>query len=649
LGAATFARSEDPVADHPSLDVDHTSCVFLGPEREKYTNEILMGLRGDAFQRSRLTQDVVMNLPSPRGPVRAGLPGSRTEQLLELDQMGLIDRHIYGELAKQGVAAAPRSTDAEFLRRVTLDLTGRIPTPDKVQQFLNDNSPDKRARLVDELLASGTWVDKWTMYFGDLYRNRRATGVMTTFEAGRDAFQKWIRDSLAANKPYSQMAREIIGATGTNSFEQGELNWLLLSDTSGGPAQDDYDQMAADTAETFLGLGHMNCILCHNGRGHLDSLSLWGKTAQRTTSWQFASYFGRTGFAATRPDPNNTNLRYYSLTDAGRTDYTLGTTTGNRPARTIPSSGVRTVTPDYPFDTSSTAPRPGEYRKALAEALVGDIQFSRATVNYLWAEFFSRGMVEPTNQFDPLRLDPDNPPPEPWKLQPTHPRLLNELAAEFQKNKHDLKWLMRTIVLSEAYQMSSRYEGTWNPSWETLFARKLVRRLWAEEIHDAVTQSSNLIPTYRLFRQGGVNYAERQTYDVRWAMQFPEHAGIPDGAGAVAQFLDAFLRGNRGEDLRRAEPSLLQALGMMNDTFVMNRIRSTGTGANASLLSRSLALDNDNLVTNLYLNVLSRYPSVDERSKALATLNGTTGTARTQRAENLLWTLYNKVDFLYNY
>src|SRR6266567_6464031 len=140
-------------------------------------------------------------------------------------------------------------------------------------------------------------------------------------------------------------------------------------------------------------------------------------------------------------------------------DYTLNTTTGNRPSRS-PIGTQKTVSPIYPF--TGETPASGEnYRVALARIVTSDIQFSRATVNYIWKEFFGRGIVDPVNQFDPARLDPDNPPPDPWTLQPSNARLLNAMAQEFVADGFDIRNLMRKLTNSEAYQLSSKYDGEW--------------------------------------------------------------------------------------------------------------------------------------------------------------------------------------------
>src|SRR5205085_3399183 len=121
-----------------------------------------------------------------------------------------------------------------------------------------------------------------------------------------------------------------------------------------------------------------------------------------------------------------------------------------------------------------------------------------------------------------------------------NPRLLNSLAQEFVDHKFDIKWLMRQIANSGAYQLSSRYNGTYNSAWDTLYARKFVRRLWAEEVHDAIAQSSNIVPSYTLATGGAVN----------WAMKLPEPLGTPTPRDPDTRFLDSFLRGNRDDQVR---------------------------------------------------------------------------------------------------
>src|SRR5262249_31370846 len=155
-----------------------------------------------------------------------------------------------------------------------------------------------------------------------------------------------------------------------------------------------------------------------------------------------------------------------------------------------PTNSTAAVSPL--FVLTGEAPKPGEnYRVALGRMITSDFQFARATVNYVWEYFFNLGIVTPSNQFDPMRLDPNNPPANcppsaPCTLQPSNAGLLNALAQDFINSGYDLRALQREIVNSRTYQLSSRYPGTWDPGTANLFGRHLVRRLWSEELHDAL-------------------------------------------------------------------------------------------------------------------------------------------------------------------
>ena len=622
-------------APESQFPVPHPECVFFQNKHDAYVAAGQKARTGSAsaaqsFVYSDLTAQVAAQLPS-------FIPGdSRTGTLQSIGQQGVVDRYLFQAMADAGVTPADPTNDYEFIRRATLDLTGRIPTPDRVLSFAADTTPNKRAKLVDELVAKPEWVDKWTMYFGDLFKNNSANTQIRRYDSGVQAFNAYIRASLSANKPYDQIARELISTQGTNSYapDQGQINWAVGGVVTGGPIQDIWDQQTANVAETFLGISHVNCLLCHNGRGHLDALSLWGSNTTRYQAWGLASFLSHTQTNRIEVTPGTGNPYYWSVDDKLTKDYPLNTTSGNRPARQ-PTGAQMSIPPLYLF--GGQTPAPGQnYRISLAQNVTSDFQFARAAVNYIWAQFFEIGLVDPPNQFDVARLDPDNPPPGPWLLQPSNPRLLNALAQAFIDNRYDLKWLMRQIANSMAYQLSARYSGTWNPAWQNLFARKMVRRLWSEEIHDAVAQSSGIVPTYNVASYGPYS----------WAMQLPEPLGTPDGiTGKVASFLDAFLRGNRDDEERRPDGSISQALDLMNDPFVMSRIASSGPGASNGLLARNLNLPDDQLVNTLFLTVLSRYPTDAEKSAALANLKSN----RSQEAENLLWSLYNKVDFTFNY
>ena len=640
-----MSRADDttpPVDESVQLQVEHPECIFFGPEPEKYMDQTVRpGITTSRGTRlGRLTQDVSRMLAYVP-------PDSRTYSFDQSHQSGTIDSYTFGDFKANQITPAPKTTDWEFIRRVTLDLTGRIPTPDRVLRFVADSAPDKRTKLIEELLASPQWADKWTMFYGDLFQNTvtRPSSGLVRFAQGRNAFYQWIKDSLTNNKPYNQMATELISTAAQSSYDDGRINWLIGGYVTGGPNQDIMDQMTANVADTFLGITHVNCLLCHNGRGHLDALSLWGSETTRYQAWQLASFLSHT--QATRINtPDSPNVYYWSLLDNSKgftLDYSLNTTTGNRPAR-VPPTGCKAgqpcyyIAPQYVFNGDK--PKPGEaYRVALARNVTSDFQFARAAVNYIWAEFFGRGIVDPPDTFDPLRLDPDNPPPAPWTLQPTNARLLNALAQHFIDSGYNVKALMREIANSDTYQLSSQYTGTWNPAWEPYFARKFVRRLWGEEIHDAVAQSSGLLPSYTI-----TGFTDQGFDRPSFAMQLPDTVNMPPGDVGV-NFLDSFLRGNRDDQLRKQDGSILQALNLMNNAFVEARTQPAGNNA-ALLIKNNLSLSNTDLIDTLYLNILSRFPSSDEMSTAQTVLGGSN---RNQAVQDLVWSLYNKVDFIFNY
>jgi len=647
LGISAVALMGVRAADD-ALSFQDADCPFYGTSHDKIVQASLRGFRNGQLVRvagalpaaheralSALTDSVTSALATPP-------PGTRTGDLNDPATSNTIDRYLFPAMAQANVQPAPLTTDWEFIRRVTLDLTGRIPTPAAVTAFIANTSTTKRADYIESLLASPEWLDKWTMYYGDFFQNNSQNTQITRFKDGVAAFNTYVRNSLSTGKPYDQMVREIISSQGTDSYTQGEVNWLVGGVVTGGPQQDIWDQQTANIADSFLGITYVNCLLCHDGRGHLDSINLWGAQTTRLQAWWLSSFLSHT----TTPRTTSGSQYYWGLADNPKAaNYPLNTTTGNRPARQ-PVGSIKNVAPQYLL--GGQAPAAGQnYRAALATYVTSDFQFARASVNFIWAYFFGMGIVDPPDTFDIDRLDPNNPPTipwpndptQPWPLQPSNPQLLNALAQDFINSKYDVKSLMREIANSQAYQLSSRYNGTWNAAWAPLFARKMVRRLWAEELHDAITTTSGVIPSYNL----GTVYGTLSA-----AMQFPEPLNTPDGSnGAVNNFLNSFLRGNRDDQPRKGDGSILQALYLMNDNFTASRT-SMAKAPKTGLLQTAATLPNDQAINMLFLSVLSRYPTSAEMSTAMGSLTAT-GTARNPQLENLLWTLYNKVDFVYNY
>jgi len=648
-----FSRGD---GDDP-LPIQHANCSYFGVDRDRITD---VALQAQGIRRSRglatrtaLVMKTMAYLP----------PGSPTYTFDTEHQAGSIDSYIWGDFKAQNITPAPPTTDWEFVRRVTLDLTGRIPTTQTVLNFVASTDPNKRANYIETLLAAPEWVDKWTMFYGDLLKNTvtyQTTGF-TRFAQGRNALYSYINSSLKAGKPYNAMVTDLLSTTATDSYTSGPINWLAGGYISNGPGtgQDTFDQMTANWADTFLGITYVNCLLCHNGAGHLTGINLWGSTTTRYQAWQLSSFVSHTMPQRVNYDQSNTNNYYWSVQDNIKgftTDYALNTTTGNRPSRVAPT-GCKAgqpcyyVPPQYIFN--GTGPNPGEsYRVALAREVTSDFQFARAAVNYLWAYFFGMGLVDPPDTFDPARLDPNNPPPAPWTLQPTNAALLNALATHFVQNGYDVKATMREIVNSQTYQLSSRYNGTWNDAYEPYFARKYVRRLWSEEVHDAITISSGLFPSSKNssgtvvpgYNFTGFSLDQGYAPPV-YAMQFPDVV-VSSGDGNADNLMNSFLRGNRDDQPRRQDGSILQALNLMNNPFVESRLQYSGS-TTSPLIVNNLNQTNANLINTLWLAILSRYPTSAETATATAALSKATN--RSQAVQDLVWSLYNKVDFVFNY
>src|SRR5262249_19351590 len=192
----------------------------------------------------------------------------------------LIDDYIFGRMESNGIIPAPITSDAEFLRRVTLDLTSRIPSADEVESFLANDSPTKHDDVVDSLAGTSEFSDKWTMFLGDLFKVNAVASNVVLYQQGRDAMVSYLRDAVQRNKPYNQIAAELITATGNNLLT-GEVNWVANGIFVDGPLQDTFDGQAVITASQFLGVNTVDCLLCHNGAGHLDALNLWAKNRTR--------------------------------------------------------------------------------------------------------------------------------------------------------------------------------------------------------------------------------------------------------------------------------------------------------------------------------------------------------------------------------
>jgi len=529
-----------------------------------------------------------------------------------LDTNNPIDRYLFARLDELGVKPAFASSDAEFIRRVTLDLTGRIPAGDRVIQFLADHTPDKRRRLVDELIASEAFTDKWTFWFDELLGNTSNHGGVTV--AGRNLMHAQLRNAIRSATPYDRLVTDLITAKGTIT-ENGFVNFISRRTSAFEPIQDTWDDLAADSGRIFLGLP-MLCVSCHNGARHLEQVNEYLSTRTREEFWSQAAFFSRINIERTMDGSVSKPFRF---SDAETGDY--DTDTASNP-------GMRPLRSGGPYSPAFflTGERPSSFdnRAEFARLLTSDFQFARATVNRLWAELFGMGIVDPPDGFDLAR----------YATQASHPELLDFLAADFQAGGFDLRRSIRSMVNSRAYQLSSRYPEEWKESYRPLFAKRIVRRLEAEQIHDSILQATGATEEYAI---------EGMTSPVVWATQLPD-VNEPRSNTAASLFLDILGRGRRMDDygFRSAEISIAGSLSTMNSSFVMSKTRVDGS----PLLQRLLIeLDDEALVKRLFINTLSRWPSEDEKQAALKRRSFD----RRRWAEQLQWALINKVEFLLNY
>jgi hypothetical protein len=587
---------------------------------------------------SRLTERFAASHPASIEVTTAGLTGV----VAHLRHVNYVDDEILGKMETDGVTPAPLSSDAEFLRRVTLDLTGRIPDGATVAAFLADPSADKRSRMIDALLASDAFVDRWTFYYDELFQNTAFASTGRLFPAGRNAWHAYFQDAVRSRKPWDAMARELIAATG-DSTGAGPANFIARGIQTNGPGQDTLDNLAASTGTIFLGESALFCTSCHNGAGHLDAINLWGSTVLRQNFWGISAFYARVSIA--RQGTAQQNDVSYTVSDRSTGNYRLDTTTGNKTDRT--SDYYTTAPPDLTFitpaflqtpTTPGGAPQSGEgYRTALARLVSTDPQFARAAVNYLWNELFKSGIVEPADSFDLLRQDPNSPPPPGWSIQPTHPNLLVKLAQDYAGHGYDLRAILRVMVSSNAYQLSSFYGGTWNDAYAPYFARHFARRMTAEQAFDAITRATNVPASLPV---SGAS-------PVAWAMQLPD-VQEPGGKTVPGNFLNTFLRGDRDGDARSNEFSISQALLLLNDATVTARIKSSVPGSAVNTLVASNATPAE-IVASLYRGTLSRNPSPQELASGIALFSSTPGETRAQVVEDLQFALLNKIDFFTNY
>jgi hypothetical protein len=567
-----------------------------------------------------LTEAVSSRLPS--GPVTP------------IQHKNYIDEYIFGKMEREHIPHAGLSSDTEFLRRVTLDLTGRLPEVDAIRSFVKDTDPNKRDKLIDSLVATPVaglrgplttpFLDRWCYWFGDLFRINDGH-----LSKGREIFYDYLYSALQENVPYDQIVREMLTAQSRSNWSNGPMNYLARdyvneTDDSIINNEDTYDQWAISSYKVFLGI-NLECVSCHAGAGHLDKINLWLAQRTREDVWNQAAFFATSRlwrpygdysqFAIT-PDGKGYDVTRKSVTRIQRV-----------PAKISPT-----------FLLTGEKPRPEEdLRGAYARMLTSHPQFAKNTVNLFWAELMGVGIVDPPVSFDLARQDPKAPPPAPWTIQPSHPELLEALAKDFAAHNYDLRYLITLITKSSTYQLSARFQGEWKESYSRYFARHFIRRLPAVQVWDGIVQATGLfveIPIRRSDRK--VKYMG-QILD-------PDDLNEPESK-PLADLAASFGLYNRfaiGDDSGGSKGSIVQASILLNSPLIRERVRVQKGSRLESLLLHEPPYCNDRIVEELFLATLSRFPTEEEKKIAVKQLQD----FHAQGAEDLLWSLINHLEFL---
>lgn len=536
-----------------------------------------------------------------------------------------IDEHVFGRMTRDSVPHAKLASDEEFARRAWLDATGRIPPYSELTAFLADQHPNKRDQLVDKLLASEGFIDKWTYYFEDLFR------AGTRMGAGLNLFHYWIREWLRLDRPYNEVATDLLSGGGKTSFSvPGGLyfarDFVKAKDDPEAPdamdlvnIPDTVDEFTVTYSKVFLGI-NLACISCHDGKNHLEKVNVFLTQKKREDFFRQAGFYGKT-----RQIMNWEN-GYQANTEYTVDDVAPGYDTKAESIVRVPRSGGSSK-PRFILSGEEAVPGRHE-RDELARMLTSHIQFSRAFTNRIWAELMGFGIVDPIDDFDLARYDRNNLPAG-WTLQPSNPELLDAMARDFQQSNYSFKKLMRRIMTSSAYQLSSKFDGEWKEQYASYYARKYVRMLSAAELHDAITLATAR-PAKLASGDGKVPMVQQMS--------------APAKADKETQgFMKIFGQSNRDDMPKKTPPSSLQAMLLMQSKIVTDRVLALG-GSRVETLLKESATDSD-LVDRLFLSTISRKPSSEERSVGLTAL----AKDRRRGTENLQWVLINSPEFIFNY
>jgi hypothetical protein len=508
------------------------------------------------------------------------LPGEVAESIYErLPRANFIDGLVWHKLKKLGITPSPPASDATFLRRAHIDVIGRLPTPDEARVFLAESDPDKRARLVDRLLERPEYADHWANKWVDLLRpNPYRVGVKAVWN-----LDAWVRDAFRRNLPYDEFVRKVVTAQGS-TFRDGPAT--IFRDRR------EPEEIATMMSQLFLGI-RLECAKCHHHP--FESLG-------QDQFYGFAAYFARVGRKRTGLSP--------PISGGEEIVFTARSGSVKHPL-----TGA-VVEPKPIFGTADPVEEPdADPREALARWMTaaGNPFFAQVIVNRVWADLMGRGIVEPV---DDLRAT--NP--------PSNGPLLEALADDFRRHGYDLKHVIRTIMASSVYALSSEPHPR-NVADNRNFSRHYRQRLRAEVLLDAIGDITRVPDTFESSPPGTRASAV-------WTHRTP------------SLFLDTFGRPDPNLDPpceRTSDTSVVQALHLMNAPGLNAKI--TSDDGLPARLARSGRPPRE-IVEELYLWAYSRPPSSAERAEA-EDLFREPGANPRRAAEDLLWALLNSPELLF--
>jgi hypothetical protein len=493
-----------------------------------------------------------------------------------------------------GLMPSAQCTDAEFIRRSSLDATGTLPSPEQVEAFLADASPDKRARWVDHLLSTPDYVDYWAYRWSDVLMLN--SNLLRT--DGVRAYYRWIRDQVERNVRWDVMVKEILTARG-EALENGATNFYAINQ--------DPEGMTENACQAFMGLS-IGCAKCHN-----HPLEKWTNDQYYAMANMFARVRAK-GWGGEVRDG-----------DAARTLYVADRGDLIQPLRGKPQ-------PPAPLDAEPIdIDSPEDRRVVLAQWMTApeNPYFTRAIVNRVWAAYFGQGLVNPV---DDMRTS--NP--------ASNPALMEHLCQYLVEQDYDLKALMRHIMNSETYQRSSS-PNPGNAEEKKYFTRYYPRRLMAEVIHDAIAFVTG-VPT----EFNKVSFLGGDKRDTSFYPKGTRALQLFDSS-VDSNFLKTFGRNQRRitcECERSDEPSVIQVLNLSNGETLNSKLTSP-----ESVVDGWLAKYEDDpagLIRTAYLRAMSRFPTEEEISRLTNELESQESEKRIL-VEDLLWSLISSKEFLFNH